>query len=123
MIQTLPVVDCKIAEPARSDGARHRRKTDEGNRRDRRYANEFRHRFVKIHAEDQTERTASHTARRFRLSGIDVFKGGFDLTRKKRHRSENERNDCTFHSDGRSDERSRKRNQKYEEHDERNRSE
>ena len=123
MVLVLAVVNRETADAARADRARHRRQANQADGGDCCHADQFRHGFMQIHAENQPQRAGTHAARGFHLALVHARQRNFHLARVKRHRAEHQRQNRALHADGRADHRARQRDEENQQNDKRNRAE
>ena len=116
----LSVADREATKTACTDGACHCGQTDKADGGDGGHADELRNGFMKINAEDQTERIAAHASCGFDLAGGNVGKRGLDLSCEKGNRTKHERHDSARHTDRRTDDGAGKGDKEYQKNDKRN---
>ena len=97
------VADRHVAEPAASDRARHRRKSDDDDERDRNRADDARQRLDEHHAKDDLRLARSKALRRLDHAVIDLQQRAFDEPRDKGRRADSKRHDRRSGADARAD--------------------
>ena len=101
------VADRHVAEPAAADRARHRRKSDDDNERERNRADDARKRFDEHHAEDYLRLARAEALRRLDHAAIYLQQSAFDEASDKGRRADSKRDDRRGGADASADKKLR----------------
>ena len=95
------VADRHIAEPTTADRARHRRKSDDDNKRQSNRADDARQRLDEHHAKDYLRLARAEALRRLDYAAIDLQQSAFDEASDKGRRADSKRYDRRGGADAR----------------------
>ena len=87
------IADRHVAEPAATDRARHRRKSDDDDKRERNRADDARQRLDEHYSKDYLRLARAEALRRLDHAAIDFQQSAFDEASNKGRRADSKRHD------------------------------